>query len=77
MVTPAIKTTAVNFKIIITLRRAQKFGDTGPNKISIFCINNMISAKYTPICIAYYCTIGLQIFIFQQDCINLLTTILA
>ena len=28
------------FKIIITLRRAQKFGDTGPCKNSIFCLTH-------------------------------------
>ena len=27
------------FKIIITLRRAQKFGDTGPYKNLVFLIN--------------------------------------
>ena len=53
MVTPAVRTTSIllvflnltndKFKIIITLRRAQKFGDQNleiwdPIEISIFCI---------------------------------------
>ena len=56
MVTPAMRTTAVllgflnlmtsdKFKIIITLRRAQKFGDTGPYKNFIF-LNNPLTDKF-------------------------------
>ena len=60
MVSPAMRTTAVllgfamtsglasdsdKFKIIITLRRAQKFGDTGPYKNFIF-FNNPLTDKF-------------------------------
>ena len=35
------------FKIIITLRRVQKFGDTrDPTKISIFCLINLTIYTY-------------------------------
>ena len=36
--TSSLASDSDKFKIIITLRRAQKFGDTGPYKISIFCL---------------------------------------
>ena len=49
MVTPAMRTTAVllgflndKFKIIITLRRAQKFGDPGPYKNFDFLYNPLV-----------------------------------
>ena len=56
MVTPAMRTTAVllvflnftldKFKIIITLRRALKFEDTGPYKNFEFLFNRLMSAIF-------------------------------
>ena len=37
--TRGLASDSVKFKIIITLRRAQKFGDTGPYRDFIFLIN--------------------------------------
>jgi hypothetical protein len=34
------------FKIIITLRRAQKFGDTGPYKNFDFLFNRLLTAGF-------------------------------
>ena len=55
MVTPAMRTTAIllgflnltnKFKIIITLRRAQKFGDSGPYKNFDFLYNPLMTKVF-------------------------------
>ena len=57
MVTPAMRTTAVllvfkldKFKIIITLRRAQKFGDTGPYTNFDFLYNLLVPDFFCNFC---------------------------
>ena len=58
MVTPAAVLLVFKFKIIITLRRAQKFGDTGPYKNFDFLYNPLVPEFFAILAKIYCPTFG-------------------